>query len=198
MKKYSILLLAGVLAVGLLLISAASADVQGAGFETRNSMTVSQGATITVTLSENPSTGYSWVMNASSGLQLVGDNYTLLENDRFGAEGKHEWVYLAVTPGLQEVRGHYTRPFEEGSARDYLLTVLVVEKNSDSGGAYIYIPSTPVPTVTPVVTFTTGPTPSPIPSSTAAELIKRFQSGEKKITFPMLRPSGWPFIILRK
>jgi len=198
MKKYSILLLAVVIAVSLLLTSAASADVQGGGFETRNSMTVSQGATITVTLSENPSTGYSWVMNASSGLQLVGDHYTLLENDRFGAEGEHEWVFLAVTPGLQEVRGDYTRPFEEGSAREYLLTVLVVEKNSDAGGASIYIPSTPVPTITPTVTFTTIPTPSPAPASTAAELIKRFQSDGKKITFPVMRPSGWPFIIFRK
>ena len=198
MKKYSILLLAGVLAVGLLLISAASADVQGVGFETRNSMTVSQGAMITVTLSENPSTGYSWVMNASSGLQLVEDNLTLLENDRFGAEGQHKWVYLAVTPGLQEVRGTYTRPFEEGYAREYLLTVLVVEKNSDTGGAYIYIPTTPIPTVTPTVTFTTIPTPSPAPASTAAQLIKRFQSGEKEITFPTLRPSGWPYIIFRR
>jgi len=198
MKKYSILLLAGVLAVGLLIISAASADVQGVGFETRNSMTVSQGAMITVTLSENPSTGYSWVMNASSGLQLVEDNLTLLENDRFGAEGQHKWVYLAVTPGLQEVRGVYTRPFEEGSAREYLLTVLVVEKNSDAGGTYISIPTTPIPTVTPTVTFTTIPTPSPAPASTAAQLIKRFQSGEKGITFPTLRPSGWPFIIFRR
>jgi len=198
MKKYSILLLAGVLAVGLLLISTASADVQGGGFETRNSMTVSQGAMITVTLSENPSTGYTWTMNASSGLELVRDEYIRLENDRFGAEGKHEWVYLAVTPGLQEVRGEYTRPFEEGSAREYLLTVLVVEQKSDAGGAYIYIPSTPVPTITPAVTFTTMPTPSPAPASTAAELIKKFQNDQKRITFPVLRPPSWPFIIFRR
>jgi predicted secreted protein len=197
MEKNSILLLAGALAVGLLLISAASADIQGSGLETRNSMTVSQGATITITLSENPSTGYSWVMNASSGLQLIEDNLTLLENDRFGAEGQHKWVYLAVTPGLQEVRGEYTRPFEEGSARDYLLTVLVVEKQ-DTGGAYIYIPTTPVPTVTPTATFTTVPTPFPSRAPTAADLIKKFQSDERKVPFPILRPSGWPFIILHK
>jgi predicted secreted protein len=197
MKKNSILLLAGVLAAGLLLISAASADIQGSGLETRNSMTVSQGATITVTLSENPSTGYIWVMNASSGLQLVEDNLTLLENDRFGAEGQHKWVYLAITPGLQEVRGEYTRPFEEGSTRDYLLTVLVVEK-PDAGGTYIYIPSTPVPTITPTATFTTVPTAFPSRASTAADLIKKFQSDERKVTFPNLRPSGWPFIIFRR
>ncbi len=197
MKKNSILLLAGVMAMGLLLISAASADIQGGGLETRNSMTVSQGATITVTLSENPSTGYSWVMNASSGLQLVEDEYSKLESDRFGAEGQHKWVYLAVTPGLQEVRGEYTRPFEVGSARDYLLTVLVVEK-PDAGGAYIYIPTTPVPTVTPTATFTTVPTPFPSRATTAADLIKKFQSDERKVTFPMLHSSGWPFIILRK
>jgi inhibitor of cysteine peptidase len=195
MKKNSILLLAGMVAVGLLLISVASADIQGGGLETRNSMTVSQGATITVTLSENPSTGYRWAMNASSGLQLVEDEYTKLENDRFGAEGQHKWVYLAVTPGLQEIHGEYTRPFEEGSARDYLLTVLVVEKQ-DTGGAYIYIPPTPVPTVTPIATFTTVPTPFPSRATTASDLIKKFQSDGRKVTFPIQRPSGWPFIIL--
>lgn len=199
MKRCTRLLLACLLTVGFLLIPTVSADLQG-GLETRNSMTVSQGATITVTLSENPSTGYTWTMNASNGLELVKDEYTKLENDRFGAEGSHEWVYLAVTPGLQEVRGEYKRPFEEGSARDYLLTVLVVAK-PDTGGAYIYIPPTPVPTVTPTVTLTTSPTsPTPFPAraSTAAELIKKFQSDEKKITFPLVRPSGWPFIILHK
>ena len=196
MKIYTQLILAGLLAVSFLLIPTVSADSQ-LGIETQNSMTVSQGATITVTLSENPSTGYTWTMNASSGLELVKDEYTKLENDRFGAEGSHEWVYLAVTPGLQKVRGEYKRPFEEGSARDYLLTVLVVAK-SDTGGSYIYIPTTPVPTVTPVVTLTTSPTPSPTRASTAAELIKKFQSDEKKITFPLVRPSGWPFIILHK
>ncbi|MBP1929371.1 putative secreted protein [Methanolinea mesophila] len=194
MKRSAIFLMAGLLVLGSLFVSAAAADLQGVGLETRNSMTVSQGATITVTLSENPSTGYSWVMNATSGLKLVDDTYTKLENDRFGAEGQHEWVYLAAAPGLQEVRGEYKRPFEEGVARNYLLTVLVVEK-PDSGSGYIYIPPTSVPTVTPTVT------PTPVsPSfqdhgSSAAELIKKFQSNEKKITFPVMRPSTWPFII---
>jgi predicted secreted protein len=198
MKKYTVFFLVGLIAAVLLLIPAVSADLPF-NLETRNSMTVSQGSTITITLSENPSTGYTWVMNTTSGLQLVEDHYTNLENDRFGAEGEHEWVYLAVTPGSQEVRGEYRRPFEEGSARNYLLTVNVIETKSDAGNTYINIPSTPVPTIIPTVTITATPAPSRASSLTAAELIKRFQSDEKKITLPLIqRPSGWPFIILRK
>jgi predicted secreted protein len=87
------------------------------------------GDTVHLSLPENPSTGYSWQMTASDGIERVSDNYV---QDRsgwprevVGAGGMHEYVYKVTKPGAQTISGVYKRPWEGSSQgeKTYSLTV---------------------------------------------------------------------------
>ncbi len=70
------------------------------------------GEAFRVILPENPSTGYSWNMSLSDGLDIVNDRYIPLTQQVPGRGGYHEWTIQAVKPGQQKVRGIYKRPWE--------------------------------------------------------------------------------------
>jgi inhibitor of cysteine peptidase len=86
------------------------------------------GDTIRLSLSENPSTGYSWQMSWSDGLEKVEDRYIQGgAGNIVGAPGTHEWTFKATKPGAQSVSGVYKRPWEGMSAGEkrYTLNVFV-------------------------------------------------------------------------
>jgi len=97
------------------------------------SISLKNGENFTLQLRENPSTGYSWQLNLSEGLNLLDDYYTqdlVPENTEGeapeGVPGNHTWIIQAVAPGSQQVNGEYIRPWEEGSEGNFTLTVEVV------------------------------------------------------------------------
>ncbi|CAJ36116.1 protease inhibitor I42 family protein [Methanocella arvoryzae] len=53
---------------------------------------VETGATFSVSLSENPSTGYTWNWTLTPGLELVNDTFAANESGLIGAGGIHTWV----------------------------------------------------------------------------------------------------------
>lgn len=83
-------------------------------------------------LSENPSTGYSWVLNTSSGLggNLTG-NYSSpqpsggMEQPLVGAGGVRIWKIEANSTGSQQVTGIYKRPFENETGEEKKFTLNV-------------------------------------------------------------------------
>ncbi len=86
------------------------------------------GDTIRLTLPENPSTGYSWQMTWSDGLEKVSDNYVqgntgTAGHPLVGAPGTHEWVFKVMQPGAQKVTGVYKRPWESSSAGEKTFTL---------------------------------------------------------------------------
>ncbi|KUK61653.1 MAG: putative pprotein [Methanoculleus marisnigri] len=82
--------------------------------ETNNNETVTLpvGSEITISLDENPTTGYSWNVTSSAGLSYVNDTYIAPETGLMGAGGVHVWEYLAAETGTGEFSAIYTRSWE--------------------------------------------------------------------------------------
>lgn len=85
-------------------------------------------------LPENPTTGYSWELNLSQGLQLLSDRYYSTEPSEVGEQllagvgGVRLWKIKAVDEGSQQVKGIYKRPWENktGEEQTFSLNVKVV------------------------------------------------------------------------
>ena len=85
-------------------------------------------------LDENPSTGYSWQINLSDGLNLLSDKYYPPESSAevqrplVGAGGVHLWEIKANSEGSQQVNGIYKRSWENttGTEETFTLNVEVV------------------------------------------------------------------------
>lgn len=72
-----------------------------------------QGARVAISLEENPSTGFVWLV-ASDGAPVV-----RLESHEFvpggqppGSPGRHEWTFVAAQPGRAAIELGYRRPSE--------------------------------------------------------------------------------------
>jgi len=88
----------------------------------------SVGEQFTVSLEENPTTGYEWDMKAGPGLTLVGDEFmgpSPSPSPLMGAGGTHAWVFKADKAGTLTLTGLYVRPWEADgkSAADFSLTI---------------------------------------------------------------------------
>lgn len=89
--------------------------------------TLALGAQFMVKLNENPTTGYSWNVSVSDGLNITNDTYIPPTSGLIGAGGVHTWSMLATKTGLQEFSGIYMQPWENktGNETTYLLKVNV-------------------------------------------------------------------------
>ena len=81
--------------------------------EANNNETVTAGSEITISLEENPTTGYEWNVTSSTGLEYVNDTYIAPETGLVGAGGVHVWEYIAAEEGAGEFSAIYKRPWEE-------------------------------------------------------------------------------------
>jgi inhibitor of cysteine peptidase len=86
------------------------------------------GEQFTVSLDENPTTGYQWDMKAGPGLTLVGDEFvgpSPSPSPLMGAGGTHSWVFRVDKAGTLTLTGLYVRPWEADgkSAADFSLTI---------------------------------------------------------------------------
>lgn len=81
----------------------------------------------TLRLDENPTTGYSWDITLSPGLQLISDEYHPPSQQIPGAGGYHTWRIRATTLGLQTISGVYRRPWESitGGEKKYHTNIMV-------------------------------------------------------------------------
>lgn len=81
-------------------------------------ITLPAGSEITISLDENPTTGYSWNVTSSAGLEYVNDTYIAPETELVGAGGTHEWRYLAAEKGDAGFSAIYKRPWEETTGNE--------------------------------------------------------------------------------
>lgn len=75
-------------------------------------VTLPVGSNITISLEENPTTGYGWNVTSSTGLQLVNETYDAQETELLGAPGVHIWEYVAADEGAGEFSAVYMRSWE--------------------------------------------------------------------------------------
>jgi inhibitor of cysteine peptidase len=98
------------------------------------SISLENGSTFYLKLKENPTTGYSWELNLSQGLNNISGEYYPPEQPEgtkeplVGAGGVHLWEIKAVSKGSQQVTGIYKRPWEKltGEEEKFTLNVKVV------------------------------------------------------------------------
>jgi predicted secreted protein len=88
-----------------------------AQMQTTQTIALSPGASTTIVLRENPSTGFRWGLNAeqSSNLDLIrviDRGYQAGESGLIGAPGTHRWEIEARTRGTASVVFIYARPWE--------------------------------------------------------------------------------------
>ena len=79
---------------------------------------------IIINLPENPTTGYMWDVDATTGLKLKSDTYNRPATMRMGAGGSHTWNYVVGGTGTQEFSAVYHQPWmpiDEGDST-YSLT----------------------------------------------------------------------------
>ncbi len=87
------------------------------------------GASALFTLAENPSTGYSWRVDAgaSSGLDIlaISDGGHAAGASKPGAPGTHRWTIRALKDGTATVVFAYQRPWEPAAVETTRLTVKI-------------------------------------------------------------------------
>jgi inhibitor of cysteine peptidase len=95
--------------------------------DNNRTVNITSGKNFTVTLEENPSTGYAWNASVTSGLTIVNDTYLPPNTSLLGAPDPHEWRILATGTGEQRFSATYKRPNEPlvGNETTYVLKVIV-------------------------------------------------------------------------
>jgi inhibitor of cysteine peptidase len=94
--------------------------------EKDNGQTISsaRNSVVKVQLNENPTTGFSWNVTTSPGIQVLSSAYVSSAPGRFGAGGLHTWLLKMTGTGTQQFAGIYRQPWMPASDRDskYILT----------------------------------------------------------------------------
>jgi inhibitor of cysteine peptidase len=91
---------------------AAAAEYAFNETDDNTTVTVPVGSNITISLDENPTTGYEWNVTSSTGLQYVNDTYIAPDTQLVGAGGVHVWEYIAAEKGSGEFSAIYMRSWE--------------------------------------------------------------------------------------
>lgn len=104
--------------VGAACFGLAPALAQSAS-EEAETWTLAVGAAKTLTLAENPSTGFQWRVDSDASRNLAAidvsdEGYELGARDRIGAPGTHRWRIAALTPGRAHLVFAYARAWEHG------------------------------------------------------------------------------------
>lgn len=92
---------------------------------------IKKGDTIYLELKENPSTGYSWQLSLSKGLNTLSTKYYPPESSQngqsfiVGAEGFRLWGINSVARGSQQVKGIYKRSWERETGKEQTFTLNV-------------------------------------------------------------------------
>ncbi len=101
----------------------------------KEAITMSVGASKLIVLSENPSTGYKWQLNASQSsnltiVRVIDAGYNPGQSGLIGAPGSHRWQMQARAAGRARIVFAYSRPWERGAP---LAKRHVVEVNITNG-----------------------------------------------------------------
>jgi inhibitor of cysteine peptidase len=90
---------------------------------------LSPGASVPIELTENPSTGYSWRIDAVASVGL--DHVVIADGGHRrgatmpGAPGVHRWTVRAASPGATTIVFAYQRPWEPAPVETRQVSILV-------------------------------------------------------------------------
>lgn len=93
---------------------------------------LSPGASTTLRLKENPSTGYSWRLDTAASESLdrvaVSDGGHKRGAEMPGAPGEHVWIIKGVAPGAATIAFAYQRPWELAPVETRRVEVVVAPR----------------------------------------------------------------------
>jgi inhibitor of cysteine peptidase len=97
-------------------------------------ISLSPGASITIVLRENPSTGFKWRLNKAQSTDLgiihvIDRGYQVSQNGLIGAPGSRRWEIRARAPGTASVVFTYARPWEHRPPAEAPAETHVVQVN---------------------------------------------------------------------
>jgi inhibitor of cysteine peptidase len=100
-------------------IGMTAAEAQN-GPPTSQAVSLSVGASTTIALSENPSTGYRWQISAAQSsnmaiLRVADGGYLAGQSGLIGAPGSHRWQIKARAPGTAKIVFALSRPWEHAT-----------------------------------------------------------------------------------
>jgi inhibitor of cysteine peptidase len=114
----------------LCLAFALNAFAFGAAHAADQTLKLAVGQQAPIELEENPSTGYSWAIDAQASRNLSilriddrGFSHNAGGKPLPGAPGVHRWNVQATSPGNASVTFVYRRPWETSVARRHLVVV---------------------------------------------------------------------------
>jgi len=95
-------------------------------------VTANNGDSFTLTMCSNPTTGFTWTevaqISAPSVLEQTSYQYIAPSGDggMVGSPGHAEWTFQALSKGTTQVFLDYSRPWDGGEKREWLLDLTVV------------------------------------------------------------------------
>jgi len=94
----------------------------------QSKVTVAVDGEVVISLEENPTTGYQWLMTFGDGLKVAKDEYKPddTSGDVGGAGGVHTWWVTVTSAGPHEVSGKYVRSWEADDPDADTFTVTIV------------------------------------------------------------------------
>ena len=99
--------------------------------DNRKTENVTRNTRFAVVLAENPSTGFAWNVNLSSGLDLQSSDYHQdgAPAGMVGVGGTRTWIIVAKEPGDQKFSAIYRRAWEpvSGNETTYSMNIRVVK-----------------------------------------------------------------------
>ncbi len=99
--------------------------------QSNETIALSVGASDTIALRENPSTGYQWQVDTTESSNLVivrvtDAGYQAVQGGQMGAAGSHWWRIEGRAPGTARIVFAYLRPWEhEAPAKSHTVEVSV-------------------------------------------------------------------------
>lgn len=88
---------------------------------------VAVGDVVEIALEENPSTGYSWELDAlPNWLELISDEYVASDSDLVGAPGTRELTFEVVSEDAGILRLEYVRAFDDPTVPERIVEFIIV------------------------------------------------------------------------
>lgn len=126
---------------------------------TVDSLAVTTGANIQISLPGNPTTGYVWVVETDDGLTVASEDYAASgEDGLLGSGGIYTWEVVADKPGIHSFFAEYKRP-NDAYGIDFLTLLIGVGDASfdmDGGDAAVSVKKGETVTVVAEGNPTTG------------------------------------------
>jgi predicted secreted protein len=135
MRKYWITAMLTILAFAAIGGTAAatsgdtSASLELTAADSGKQVAVDAGASFTVTLDSNPSTGFAWSISditAEAVIDDVGSEFKDADNGMVGAGGQEVWTFDALAEGTSTIEMQYSRSWETDVEPAETFTVTVV------------------------------------------------------------------------